>query len=83
MDTINSENTPTAEDLRIKIQQRIKEAPENWLEKVALIAGKSEATIKSYIYGNRGKKKHIAPVLMALNNVIEEFNTELTKELSK
>lgn len=83
METNNSENTPTVQDLRIKIQKRIKEAPENWLEKVALSTGKSETTIRSYIYNNRGRKRHIAPVLVALNNVIDEFNTELTKELQK
>jgi hypothetical protein len=83
MNDKNSVSTPTAADIKLKIQERIKEAPENWMTKVAALTGKTESTIKNYIYGGRAKKKHLAPVLKSLNQIIDEFNIELSKELSK
>lgn len=74
---------PTTAEIKSKIQELIKEAPENWMTKVASLTGKSESTIKNYIYGGRAKKKHLAPVLKSLNTIINEFNTELANELQK
>lgn len=79
----NSANTPTESDIKNKIKDLIKDAPENWLELVAVKTNKSTDTIKSYLYNGRGKKKHLFPVLKAMHEVIEEFNQELKIELSK
>lgn len=83
MNVKNSVITPTAATIKAKIQELIKEAPENWAAKVAAITGKSESTVKNYIYGGRAKKKHLAPLLKAINQVNEEFNAELAEELQK
>lgn len=83
MNVKNSVKTPTESTIRAAIQDRIKLAPEDWMEKVAALTGKTESTIKNYIYGNRAKKKHLAPVLKAINQVVEEFNIELAEELEK
>lgn len=80
---INSVNTPTVEDIKLKIKNLIKEAPENWLEIVAAKTGKSESTIKSYIYNGRGRKRHLVPVLTAMSDLVEEFNKEIQKKLSE
>jgi len=83
MNVKNSVITPTTADIKSKIQELIKEAPENWMLKVAALTGKSESTIKNYIYGGRAKKKQLAPVLKSLNQIVNDFNIELAEELLK
>lgn len=83
MNVKNSAITPTAANIKAKIQELAKEAPENWLASVAAITGKSESTIKNYVYGGRAKKKQLAPLLKALNQLVEQFNIELAEELQK
>lgn len=79
----NSVNTPTTEDIKIKIKDLIKESPENWLDLLVAKTGKSPATIKAYIYSGRGRKKQMMPVLKAMNEIVEEFDRELQNELAK
>jgi hypothetical protein len=79
----NSAISPTVEEIKTKIRELSKEAPENWLEILSTKTGKTVSTVKSYIYNGRGKKKHLAPLLRAMNEIVDDFNTELNQQLYK
>lgn len=79
----NSVNTPTVSDIKNKIKDLIKDAPENWIELLAQKSGKKINTVKSYLYNGRGSKKQLGPLLKYMNEIVDEFNTELKEELAK
>ncbi len=83
MTTPNSENTPTVNDIREKIKQRIKECPENWVDLVAAKMSRSPVTVKAYLYNGVGRKRHLFPLLEAVNEVISEFNNKVKEELAR
>ena len=78
---INSTKRGVADIAREAVKELIKEAPEDWTEKVATLMGKTPITVKQYVSGVRGdkRKKAIVQVLIHLKRVVEDYKEEVNQ----